>query len=95
MACGIALLALAGWLFDVRLLAGQWSGSIPMAPSTALALLFLSVGVFSHARWPTHPSSRRVALAAAVLATVLGLVVLAQCITGRDLGLGTIAGPRQ
>ena len=58
-----------------------------MAPSTALALLFLSGGVFSHARWSTHPLSRRVALAAAALAAVLGLLVLAQFITGRDWGV--------
>jgi PAS domain S-box-containing protein len=83
---GIALLALAGWLLDVRLLAGQWRGGIPMAPDTALALLFLSGGVFSHARWSTHPLSRRVALSAAGLAAVLGLLVLAQFITGRDWG---------
>jgi PAS domain S-box-containing protein len=86
-ACGIALLALAGWLLDVRLLAGQWKGFNPMAPSTALALLFLSGGVFSHARWSTHPLSRRVALAAAGLAAVLGLLVLAQFITGSDWGV--------
>src|ERR1017187_1532429 len=77
-ACGIALLALVGWLLDVRLLAGQWKGCIPMSPSTALALLLLSGGVFSRARWPMHPLSRRVALAAAGLAAVLGLLVLAQ-----------------
>ena len=58
-----------------------------MAPSTALALLFLSGGVFSHARWSTHPLSRRVTLAAAALAAVLGLLVLAQFITGRDWGV--------
>src|ERR1035441_9275443 len=58
-----------------------------MAPSTALALLFLSGGGFSHARWSTHPLSRRVALAAASLAAVLGLLVLAQFITGSDWGV--------
>jgi PAS domain S-box-containing protein len=86
-ACGIALLALAGWLLDVRVLAGQWRGYHPMAPSTALALLFLSGGVFSQARWSTHPLSRRVALAAGSLAAVLGLLVLAQFITGSDWGV--------
>ena len=86
-ACGIVLLALAGWLLDVRLLAGQWRGGLPMAPSTALAFLFLSGGVFSHARWSTHPLSRRIALAAAGLAAMLGLLVLARFITGGDWGV--------
>src|ERR1019366_7688532 len=85
-ACGIALLALAGWLLGVRLLAGQWRGGIPMLPATALALLFLSGGVFSHARWSTHPLSRRVVVPPAGLAAVLGLLALAQFITGRDWG---------
>jgi hypothetical protein len=57
-ACGIALVALAGWLADARFLAGQWGGAIPMAPSTALAFLLLSGGVFAHARWPAHRWSR-------------------------------------
>jgi hypothetical protein len=51
---GIALLTLAAWLTDARFLAGQWGGAIPMAPSTALALLFLSGGVYSRARWPAR-----------------------------------------
>ena len=55
-AFGIALLAAAGWLFQVRFLAGQGGEYIPMAPSTALAFLLLSSGVFSHARWP-QPAS--------------------------------------
>jgi len=37
---GIALLAIAGWVSGVRLLAGQWDGAIPMAPSSALAVLY-------------------------------------------------------
>ena len=33
-ACGIALLALAGWLVDARFLAGQWGGA--MADSSSM-----------------------------------------------------------
>ena len=87
VACGIALLALAGWLLDVRLLAGQWRGCLPMAPSSALAILFLSGGVFGHARWPRHPWSRRVALAGAGLAAAIVLLALVHFVTGSDLEL--------
>ncbi len=87
VACGIALLALAGWLLDVRLLAGQWRGCLPTAPSSALAILFLSGGVFSHARWSTHPLSRRVALAGAGLAAAIVLLALVHFVTGSDLEL--------
>ncbi len=86
-ACGIALLALAGWLLDARFLAGQWGKSIPMAPSTALAVLLLGSGVFNYARWPAHRLNRRLALALAVLPAGLGLLVLGQFFTGFDPGL--------
>ena len=83
-AFGIALLAEAGWLLDARFLAGQWGGYIPMSPSTALAFLLLSSGVFSHARWSAHRLSRGFALAAAGLPALLGLLVLASFFAGVD-----------
>ena len=86
-ACGIALLSLAGWLADSRFLAGQWGGAIPMAPSTALAFLFLSGGVFSYARWPTHRLNRYFAPVSIGLPASLGLLVLAQFIAGFDSGV--------
>ena len=61
-AFGIALLTAAGWLLDAPFLAGQWGRAIPMAPSTALALLFLSGGVFSNACWPAHRLTRPIGL---------------------------------
>jgi two-component system, cell cycle sensor histidine kinase and response regulator CckA len=87
IAFGIALLAGAGWLSGGLFLAGQWGGYIPMAPSTALALLLLSSGVFSHARWPAHRLSRRFALAAACLPALMALLVLAHFFAGFDSGI--------
>ncbi len=92
-ACGIALLALAGWLGNARLLAGQWDGAIPMAPSTALALLLLSGGLFSHARWSAPRLSRHFALASAALPASLGLLVLAQFVAGFDSGVEPALAP--
>ncbi|MDP2998502.1 MAG: response regulator, partial [Bryobacterales bacterium] len=86
-ACGIAMLALAGWLGGARLLAGQWGGAIPMAPSTALAFLFLGGGLFSHARWFGPRLGRLFALASAGLPAGLGLLALAQFATGFDSGV--------
>ena len=86
-AFGIALLALAGWLFGARFLAGQWGGAIPMAPSTALAFLLLSGGVFSHARWPARRRSRYFTPVSIGLTALLGLLVLAQFIVGFDSGV--------
>ena len=86
-AVGIALLALAGWLLDARFLAGQWGRAIPMSPSAALALLFLSGGVFSQARWSTRRLGHHFSMACVGISTSLGVLVLAQFIVGFDLGV--------
>jgi PAS domain S-box-containing protein len=84
---GIALLASTGWLANLRLLAGQWGTYIPMAPSAALAFLLLGGALFFHARLPAQRLSRIFALVAVSLVSLLGLLVLAQFITGMDLGV--------
>ncbi|MBM2847763.1 MAG: dctB 1, partial [Anaerolineales bacterium] len=87
IAGGIALLALAGWQMNARFLAGQWDTYIPMAPSTALAFLLLGGALFCYARWPAQRLSRLFALAVVSLASLLALLVLAQFISGIDLGV--------
>ncbi len=86
-AFAIALLAEAGWLLHVGFLAGRWGAYVPMAPSTALAILLLSSGVFALSRWPHRRSVRRFGFAAAGLPLLLGLLVLARFITGMDSGV--------
>jgi PAS domain S-box-containing protein len=58
-----------------------------MAPSTALAFLFLSAGVFVHTRWPARRLTRHFALACAGLPAALGLLALAQFTAGFDSGV--------
>ena len=86
-AFGIALLAETGWLFHSRFVAGGWGRYLPMAPVSALALLLLSGGAFSHARWPEHRLCRRLTPALAGLPALLGLLVLAHFVTGLNLGV--------
>ncbi len=86
-ACGIALVALAGWVLDVRVLAGQWRTYLPMPPSLALGVLLLGGGIFSQARWPSRSWVRGVALAGASLPALLGLLVLVEFVSGYDSGL--------
>jgi hypothetical protein len=81
------LLVLAGWQMNARFLAGQWGGNIPMAPTAALAFLLLSAALFCYARWPAFQWSRLLALASVSLVGLLVLLVLAQFVTGFDLGL--------
>ena len=84
---GIALLALVGWQVNARFLAGQWDSYVPMAPSTALAFLLLAGALLCVARWRAQRMSLAFALAAASSVFLLGVLVLAQFITGVDLGL--------
>ncbi|HEX7592897.1 MAG TPA: hypothetical protein VF429_01880, partial [Anaerolineae bacterium] len=84
---GIALLALVGWQVNMRFLAGQWDSYVPMAPSTALAFLLLAGALFGFARWHSQRASRLFALIAASGVCLLGVLVLAQFITGIDLGV--------
>ncbi len=87
IATGIALLALVGWLSGTRFLAGQWGTYIPMAPSTALAFFLLATALFCFARLPGLRLSRLFCLIAASIVSLLSLLVLAQFITGIDLGV--------
>ena len=84
---GIAVLALIGWLVNVRLLAGQWGTYVPMAPSSALAFLLLGGALFIYARGPNQRSSRILVLAAVSIVSLLGLLALVQFIAGIDFGI--------
>lgn len=53
-----ALTALVGKLLDIRLLASGVPSSIPMAPSSAYAFLFLAAAVHPSLPWPRSRRSR-------------------------------------
>ena len=76
--------------------AGQWAGFLPMAPSTALAVLILSGALFSAARWPDRRLSRSGTLIAVSLVASLSLLVLVQFLTSTDTGMErALAGTTQ
>jgi signal transduction histidine kinase/ActR/RegA family two-component response regulator len=85
MAGAGALFALAAWA------AGDWRilslrpDSVPMSPSTALALLLLSCAVFVQNRWPLRSSARILAGVAALAAFAIGLLVPVQSLLGLAL----------
>ena len=79
---GIALLALAGWQLDLRLLAGQWSGYIPMAPSTALGFALLAGALTVVARRPSHHLARGLAWAAIGIVAFVALRVALDFLLG-------------
>jgi PAS domain S-box-containing protein len=54
----------------------------PMAPSTACAMLLLSLGIFAYQRWPSKALARGSAHFAALGVALMGLLVLAQWLGG-------------
>ncbi|MCX6545906.1 MAG: PAS domain S-box protein [Acidobacteria bacterium] len=96
VACAIAVVALAGWALNARVLAWQWDGVIPMAPASAIALLGLAGGLFVIARWPRPRPGRMLARAGASLAALLGVLVLIKLTTGLEVGIEwTLARTRE
>jgi PAS domain S-box-containing protein len=84
---GIALLALVGWVSDLRFLAGQWGEYIPMAPTTAIAFLFLVGAQLCIVRFPGLRLSRLFALSALSIVSLMCLVMIAKFFAVIDLGV--------
>lgn len=78
----IALLALAGWADQQLILARFGSQFIPMAPSTAVGLILLCVGIYVRARWPRWQAGRRLATTTAILVVGMMGVLLVGSIEG-------------
>jgi PAS domain S-box-containing protein len=85
--CGIALLALVGWLTNIRLLAGQWGYYIPMAPLTALVFLLVGGALFGIARWPVNRVGRCLVIVVVSLVTLLSLLAPLLSTSNAYLGL--------
>src|SRR3989339_2279838 len=82
----IALIVMVGWGLDWGILARFKKEYIPMAPSTALAFILISVGLFLHIRWPSNRFSRRVSFIAAIFVSFLGFFIFVQFFAGFDFG---------
>jgi PAS domain S-box-containing protein len=82
----LALLALAGWRSELSLLASLGKDYIPMAPSTALALLVLAGGLGLYAAAAPGPGQKG-ALAAGAVAFLWGALQLFGAVSGFSLGL--------
>jgi PAS domain S-box-containing protein len=85
LAIGLAIVALVGWLLGLTRLASFRGDYIPMAPSTALALVALGSAAFAAARWPTKPGAQWFGRAAAALVLLLCLLILLRPALGLDL----------
>ncbi|MBI4327596.1 MAG: PAS domain S-box protein [Chloroflexi bacterium] len=88
--CSLATLCMAGlallsWSLDHWQLWAFGGGYVPMAPSTALALLLLNSAVLLRNRWPDQPVTLRWSFLAAAVVAWFGLLVLLQKPAGFEL----------
>lgn len=83
----IAIIAMLGWGFDLGILTRFKEEFIPMAPSTGLGFILLSLGLFVYIRWPSSRYWRPFSTIVAAFASCLGLFIFIQFVFGFDLGL--------
>ncbi len=79
-------LVLTGWLFDVRAFMQVVPGAVAMVPNTAVAFLLVGLSLWLQAGKGAD-SSPRLSRVAAGAAGLLGLLELAQYVSGTDLGI--------
>ncbi|OSY53186.1 PAS domain S-box protein [Streptomyces fradiae ATCC 10745 = DSM 40063] len=84
----LGLVVLVGWIIDADALKNLLpsAGGAMKAP-TAVAVTALGLSLYGVARRPARPGVLTAARAAAVLATVIGVLTLAEYATGTSLGL--------
>jgi PAS domain S-box-containing protein len=82
----VALLALGGWATGRLILASLGHDFLPTPPGTALVFLLLCGALLVGCRHPAPRRARWLSCAGATLVLVVGLLVLAQYLTGTDLG---------
>ena len=84
---GIAVLALGGWATGRLILASLGRDFIPMPPGAGLVFLLLGGALLVGCRNPAPRRARWLSRAGATLVLLVGLLVLAQYLTGSDLGV--------
>ncbi|MFI8090560.1 SpoIIE family protein phosphatase [Streptomyces sp. NPDC086080] len=88
LAALLGLVGLTGWILDVDVLKSVLPGvAVSMKANSAVAVVALGVSLFLVARGPVHAWTTTVARAAAALALVLGVLTLAEYVTGGAVGI--------
>ncbi|MBI5206100.1 MAG: PAS domain S-box protein [Nitrospirae bacterium] len=79
--------ALAGWVFDWLILARIGEGYIPMAPSTALSFIILSVALAAHVHYPAHRLVRMLAKACLIIVLSFCSLILIEYLAAMKLDI--------
>jgi PAS domain S-box-containing protein len=79
---GLSCIALLGWIMNIITLASISRAYIPMAPSTALIFIILSVGLLFQAHKHTYYSARIFIMIGVVLVLLTSVLILAGILTG-------------
>lgn len=88
LAALLGLVGLTGWIVDIDVLKSVLPGvAVSMKANSAVAVVALGVSLFLLARGPVHSWTAAAARAAAALALVLGVLTLAEYVTGTRLGV--------
>ena len=92
IAAGVVVpcLALAGWTFGVATLKNVLPGQPDMVPNTALAFILTSISAWLLRSEGATTRARRLARLSAFGAALVGLLTLAEYLSGRDLGIDTL-----
>ncbi len=90
---GVSLLALAGWVFGHRELAGGAGTYIPTAPVTALAMLLLAMAIAAVTGDGSRRVPRRLVLALAGVVAVWASASMIEGLGGPGVGLSALLAP--
>src|SRR6266498_5915687 len=85
-AAAVGLLVLAGWLFDVRAFLQVLPGQLAMVANTAASFVLVGLALWWQAGVQTR-SSQYASRAAAALAGLIGLMSLAEYVSGENFGI--------
>ncbi len=80
----ISAVSLLGWAFGLLIVASIYPDYIPMAPSTAVCFSLVSIPLCFYVLYPEKPSIRIVTTAAALLTSLICLLLLAGFFLGKQ-----------
>ncbi len=93
----LAGLVLLGWVLNVATMKSVLPGLVPMNPTSAAALVLAGASLWLslvELKAPNHTRLvRRIALAAAAVVALLGLLTLIEYVSGRALGMDRLLFP--